>query len=162
MYDQEFNELMKAKLFLKPRDRGLIALLYYSGVRVSEATTAKRKQFHRTTNTLYYDVGQRLKHSKQTPALPMPLTAPHITTICDCYLGLEPEEIVFPYSRKGAYNIVQRFHAYPHFYRQNRITRFFLEGYTIPEVKAWTGLNMKNLDYYIAQASIVKMGATLT
>lgn len=161
MFDEEFNRLMLSKFFSKPNHKGFIALLYYSGVRVSEATNAKRKQFHREANMLYYDVGLRLKHSKQTPALPIPLRAPHVDCICNSYLGLEPEQIVFPYHRRTALDIVSRFHAYPHYYRQNRITRFFLDGYTIPEVKAWTGLNTKNLDYYVAMASIVKMGQSM-
>ena len=162
MFDDEFNKLMVSKFFTKPkRDRALMALLYYSGVRVSEAIGTKRKQLYRSTNVLYYDVGERLKHSKTTPALPIPFDAPHVSNIIDVYVDLEPEALVFDITRRTALTVVKSFAFYPHFYRANRITRFFLDGYTIPEVKGWTGLNVKNLEYYVVMASIVKMGRTL-
>lgn len=161
MFDDEFNSLMNAKYFSNFRQKGIVVLLYLSGVRVSEAIRAVRKQFHRSTTILYFDVGIRLKGSKETPALPLSLKAPHINTLIECYIGLEPHEKLFPFTSRTARNIVNRFYAYPHFYRANRITRFFLDGYTIPQVKAWTGLNTKNLDYYVNMASVIQMGKSL-
>jgi len=54
-----------------------------------------------------------------------------------------------------------RVFAYPHYHRLTRITQFFLDGHTIAEVKSWTGLTLKALDYYVGLVSIHKMGKSL-
>lgn len=161
MFDPEFDERMRAHNAMDPRHKALIVVLYLTGIRISEALRAQAKQFKLTPMKLYFDVGLRLKRSKLTPALPMPLTAPHVSTLIDAYRGIPKDSRVFPYVRKTGYNIAKRFITYPHYFRMNRITRFFLDGYTIPEVKAWTGLSLSTLNYYIGQASIEKMSESL-
>jgi hypothetical protein len=42
---------------------------------------------------------------------------------------------VFPYCGKTGYNIVRRAFKYPHLFRLSRITKFFVDGYTIAQVR---------------------------
>ena len=162
MMDPEFMERMRAYNHLDHRHKALIVVLYLTGIRISEALKVVAKQFKLLPTVLYFDVGTRLKGSKLTPALPLPLTAPHVTLIVDAYRDVQKDALVFPYCRKTGFNIAKRFITYPHYFRMNRITRFFLDGYTIPEVRAWTGLSLTTLNYYIGQASIERMSKSLS
>lgn len=161
MYDDEFKLLMKTKYFVLDEHKALIAFLFLTAVRISEALAMTRKQFKRNANKLYIDIGERLKASKLTPALPVSLKSPYVENIIMKYENLDPKALVFPYSRKTGYNIAHRFIGYPHYFRMNRITRFFLDGFTIPEVQSWTGLSIVALNYYIGKANIEKMGDSL-
>lgn len=160
--DTEFLEGMKTGKFILPvKHRGLVSTLHYSAVRISEALKTQRRQFKLTPKTLYYDVGERLKHSHKTPPLPLPLDAPYVDCIVDSFVGLEPDALVWPYCRKTGYNIVNRVFEYPHYHRLSRITWFFQQGFTIAEVRSWTGLSLKALDYYVGIVGIEEMGKAL-
>lgn len=153
---------MKTGRFIDPvKHRGFVTLLHYSAVRVSEGLGVTRKQFKLTPKTLYYDVGDRLKHSHKTPPLPIPLDLPYVSSIVDSFRGVEPDRRVFPYCRKTGYNIVNRVFEYPHYHRLSRITQFFLDGFSIAEVRSWTGLSLRALDYYVGLVEIEKMGRSL-
>jgi len=56
---------------------------------------------------------------------------------------------------------VDRVFKYPHYFRLSRITNFFLEGWNIAQVRTWTGLSLKALNYYVGLVDITKMGETL-
>lgn len=160
--DQQFLDGMKTGNFIEPtKHRGLVSCLHYSAVRISEALKTQRNQFKLTPTTLYYDVGERLKHSHKTPSLPLPLDAPYVDCIVDSLLGLKSNERVWPYCRKTGYNIVNRVFEYPHYHRLSRITWFFQQGFTIAEVRSWTGLSLKALDYYVGLVEIDRMGKAL-
>ena len=160
--DEEFIEGMSKGNFVRtPEHQGLCAFLFYTAARLSEGLKIRRQQFRLTPNTLYIDIGERLKHSKTTPPLELPLEANYVDTIIDSFIPYKRTERVWPYCRKTGYNIVHRVFPYPHYFRLSRITRFFLEGFTIAEVKSWTGLTLKALDYYVGLVSITKMGRAL-
>jgi len=160
--DEEFLSRMKTGHFVKnPQHIGLIALLHYSAVRISEALKTTRGQFSLAPKILYYDVGDRLKHSRKTDPLPLPFEAPYVSFIVDSFAGLDSDKRVFPYCRKTGYNIVNRVFYYPHYHRLSRITQFFLDGFTIAEVRSWTGLTLKALDHYVGLVGIDKMGKSL-
>jgi hypothetical protein len=74
---------------------------------------------------------------------------------------IKPGGRVFPYCRKSAYNIVRRAFKYPHLFRLSRITNFFLEGWTIAQIKSWTGLMLSALEYYVGLVDIARMGESL-
>ena len=66
--DKGFIEGMKEGYFVKsPDHEALITFLHYSAVRISEALNLKRSQFRIVNDMLFVDVGERLKHSKETP-----------------------------------------------------------------------------------------------
>lgn len=153
----------------EPRHPGLVALLHYSAVRITEGLNAKRRQFRLTPDTLFYDVGERLKHSHKTEPLPLPLNAPYVSSIVESLKDVKPEDRVWPYCRKTGYNIVHRVFRYPHYHRLSRITWFFMphpeidrtKGFSIAEVRSWTGLSLAALNYYVGLVSLGKMGESL-
>jgi len=160
--NEDFLEGMKqGKFVIVPDHIGLVAFLHYSALRISEALNLHKEQFRLVKRKIYVDVGERLKHSKMTPPLPLSLEAPHMDAVLETVEQAEDGSLVWPYCRKTGYNIVNRVFAYPHYHRLSRITQFFLDGYTIAEVRSWTGLSLKALDYYVGLVSIEKMGESL-
>lgn len=159
--DEQFTEGMKRGLFLHQKHRGFNVLLYYSAVRKMEALRAVKEQFPHSRTSINFSVGVRLKHGKETQALPLPLDAPFMEDLLTAIDDTEPGERVFPYCPKTGYNIVERAFKYPHLFRLSRITNFFLEGWTIAQVRNWTGLSLKALEYYIGNVDLIKMGKSL-
>jgi hypothetical protein len=161
MSDTEFAEGMENGTFLNPAHRGYCVLLYYSAVRKQEGLRALRRQFQITSDAIMFDVGERLKHSKNTPALKIPLEAPYVSELKEAIESTWPDERVFPYCAKTGYNIVRRAFKYPHLFRLSRITNFFLDGWTIAQIRSWTGLTLTALEYYVGIVDVSKMGESL-
>lgn len=166
----EFKEGMSKGYFVDRRHRGLVVLYYYSAVRKLEGLRVVREQFRIHQDFIYFDVGPRLKHSKQTPSLPIPKNAPYVDELEDAIIATARGEKVFPYSPRTAYNIVARvFDKYPHWLRLSRITWFFSphpeinrpNGFSIAEVRNWTGLTLNALNYYVGLAQLDAMGKAL-
>jgi integrase len=169
---EEFTEKMKQAHFVKPQHAGLVTFIYYTGVRVMEGCQhMTREQFHEEKNTLYCNIGQREKHSHETPELPLLISYPFMDKVLDSLQGLKPEEKVWDYSRTTAWLIVKRVCPkwYPHYFRMSRISYWLSphpefgkpQGYSILEVRNWTGLSVRAFDWYIGQLDIEKMGAQL-
>jgi integrase len=148
--------------FITQKHRAYCVLLYYSGVRKTEALRVKKEQFQVTPDQIIFNVGKRLKHGIETPALPLPLSAPYMEEMLVALGDTKPNKPVFPYCPRTAYNIVHRAFKYPHLFRLSRITNFFLDGWTIAQVHTWTGLTLKALDYYVGLVDIAKMGKSLS
>lgn len=148
--------------FVKEEHKGLVALVYYSAVRNSELRKTRTHQLFVQGDTLFYDVGRRLKRSKKTDPLPIPLKNEYVDAILEAR-DLVPERLkIWPYSRSTVWNIFYRAcGVYPHFYRLSRITNFFRQGYTIAQVHSWTGLSLKALDAYMGLVSMEDMGQRL-
>ena len=91
----------------------------------------------------------------------VPLDVPFVNEIVWALENTEKEQRVFPYCKKTGYNIVDRVFKYPHYFRLSRITNFFLEGWTIAQVRAWTGLTLAALEYYVGLVDISRMGQSL-
>lgn len=159
--DEDFIEGMNRGPFLKPKHKGLVALYYYSAVRKTEASRAKKEQFTLNKKTIIFSVGKRLKHGIETPPLNIPIEAPFASTIWEAVENTQQGELVWPYCPKTDYNIVHRVFKYPHLFRLSRITNFFLEGWTIAQVHSWTGLTLKALDYYTGLVDVARMGESL-
>ena len=159
--DKDFRDGMEHREFLQQKHRAFCVLLYYSAVRKKEALRAVKEQFQVTPKEIIFNVGKRLKHGIETPALPLPLDAPYVNELLAALGNTKLGQRVFPYSDKTGYNIVRRAFKYPHLFRLSRITNFFLEGWTIPQVHSWTGLTLKALDYYVGLVDVAKMGESL-
>ena len=159
---QEDFEKFITEAPLKLNQKAYLILLYYSAVRTSEALRSKKENFQITKKAIMFSVGKRLKHGIETPPLRIPRNATYVNLLEEAIKSTNPEKKVFSFSRKTAYNIARRagFH-YSHFFRLNRITNFFLDGWTIAQVHSWTGLTLKALDYYIGLVDIQKMGDSL-
>ncbi len=159
--DEEFKQGMQTGKFLKPNHRAYCVLLYYSAVRKQEALRSIKEQYQITKSAVFFDVKKRLKHGSITPPLRIPLKADYTIELKEAIEQTKPGERVFPYSLKTGYNIVRRAFHYPHFFRLSRITNFFLDGWTIAEVKSWTGLTLSALNYYVGRVDIARMGDSL-
>jgi len=160
--DEDFVKVMSEGSFVKRKHKGFVALLYYSAVRKREALRAKKEQFRVLDDRVIFEVGKRLKHGMQTPPLNIPLSAPYADEIAWSIVNTEPNHVVWPYSSKTAYNIVRRvFPGYPHYFRLNRITTFFEEGWTIAQVRTWTGLTLNALEFYVGLVDVKRMGESL-
>lgn len=161
--DRDFYNGMTTGLFYHAKHKGLCALYYYSAVRCMEGLKATKEQFSLDTEgkNIIFNVGKRLKHGKETPPLYIPTDAPFA-----CYIWLSvkytaPGQRVWPYHRSTAYRIVNRAFKYPHLFRLSRITNFFNDGWSIAQVKNWTGLTLQALEFYVGTVDTKKMGASL-
>lgn len=162
MTDEEWLEAMRNGRFVRDTHAGFVALLYYTAVRRKEALRTMKEQITIRHGKLIYSVGKRQKGGIETPSLSIPLDKPYMDEIVYCWEKAEPSTRIWKFSEKTAYNIVTRvISAYPHFLRLSRITNFFLDGWTIPEVKSWTGLTVQALDYYVGLVDVEKMGESL-
>jgi integrase len=157
----QFREGMETGHFLQPSHRAFAVLLFYYGVRKTEARRALKEQFSIQNGLLFFNVGQRLKHSKETDPLPIPVNAPYIDLLVRQIDRTPKLGRVFDFSDKTAYNIIARVWHYPHHFRLTRITGFFEDGRTITQVKNWTGLSLQALDYYAGKVDILNMGKSL-
>jgi integrase len=157
----EFNEGMENGYFVNDNHKAYVILLYYTGVRKNEARRAIKDQFQITKDKLIFTVGERLKHGIETPPLSIPLNAEYMDFVVKEIENTKPGARVFMFSDKTAYNVVRRVFHYPHFFRLSRITNFFAEGWTIAQVKNWTGLSLEALNYYVGLVDIEKMGESL-
>jgi len=160
--DQQFKEgMLKGHFVRSPKHQGLVVFLHYSAARISEALSMTREQFRLTPNKLYCDIGLRLKGSKKVPPLSIPLDTLFVEYLVDSVVATGKGKPVWPYCRKTGYNIVHRVFHYPHYHRLSRITSFFQQHFTIPEVRSYTGLSLAALEYYVGLVSIEKMGEAL-
>ena len=102
-----------------------------------------------------------MKHGIETPSLNIPLDAPYINELVREVQQTKNKRRVFRFCPMTAWNILDRIGYYPHFFRLSRITNFFLEGWTIPQVRSWTGLTLSSLNYYVGLVDVKRMGESL-
>ncbi len=160
--EEDWVKAMKEGYFTKDTHRGYVALLYYTAVRRLEALRTRKEQIRISGDMLDFSVGKRLKHGIETSPLPIPVDAPYVDEIIYCWEKALPGSRIWPFCGKTAYNIVTRvLPAYPHYFRLSRITNFFLAGWTIAQVRSWTGLTLKALEFYVGLVDIQKMGESL-
>jgi len=142
-------------LYDLPQDRqAFLSILFFAGVRVSEALALTSNDISCTPDTIYIQFF-RLKGSKQTDPTPIPRTA-FASWLCS------QEGKLFPWCRKTGYNIVHRAYEgfYPHFFRQNRYTDL-AEKFSLATVVSYSGLNPLSVEYYITKVDIKKVGKSL-
>lgn len=149
------HKRMSKGIFKQPfRDKSFLALLYWTGVRKSEAYERVKEDFTVTKTDLVIDFHQRKKNGLEVPPLEIPLDLPYVNLIVERAKKTKQGNLVWRISDDTAWRIVKRALGekyYPHFLRLNRITRMFDDPTTtIPEAKSWTGIKTaKALDVYI-------------
>jgi len=142
-------------LYDLPQDRqAFLSILFFAGVRVSEALALTSSDISCTPDTIYIQFF-RLKGSKQTDPTPIPRTI-YTSWLCN------QDGPLFPWCRKTGYNIVHRAYEgfYPHFFRQNRYTDL-AEKFSLATVVSYSGLNPLSVEYYITKVDIKKVGKSL-
>jgi integrase len=158
---QEFKNGMETGVFHHESHRAFAVCLFYYGVRRWEALRALREQFKQQGGFLFFNVGPRLKHSKETEPLPIPVNAPFLDILIRQIELTEKGERVFKFSPTTAWRIIRRVWHYPHHMRLTLITNLFEQGRTITQVKSWTGLTVAALDFYAGKVDIMNIGKTL-
>lgn len=162
MTEEDFLRGMETGKFIKFQHRAFVVLIYYTAIRRGEALRVTPEQFKITEGQIIFNVGARLKHGIQTPPLKIPRTAQYVNDLVFAIQHTASNQRIFPYSVKTAWNIIERaFGTYPHFFRLSRITNFFQEGWSIAQVRSWTGLTLTALNYYVGIVDIDKMSKTL-
>jgi len=160
--DEDFERIMTTGTFAKKEHRGYAAGLYYTAVRREELRRAEKEQFKITSTDIIFSVGKRLKHGIETPPLKIPKEALFVDELVNAINDAKPSTRIFKFSAKTCYNIMRRAgFYYAHFCRLGRITNFFLEGWTIPQVHSWTGLSLRALNFYLGLVDIDRMGRSL-
>jgi len=157
--EEEFIKRMNTGYFVEPSHRAYAILLYYTGVRKTEALRAKREQFRIAEDRIYFDVGPRLKGGLHTAPLPILKTKPFYEELEQQIKETEPNGRVFKFSSKTAYNIIDRaFGKYPHYLRLTKITMLFRKGFTIDQVRTWTGhKELGSLTPYVGFGNVEKI-----
>lgn len=159
--DADFKKIMDHGKFAKPIHRPYVILIYYTGVRKTEALRCTRESFRTANKELIFSVGIRLKHGIETPHLNLPFHYPYIPELIRHIQKTPKEAKLFNFSDMTAYNVFDRLGMYPHYFRLNRITSLFRDGWDIVALHSWTGLTLKALDYYIGLIKVEKMGRSL-
>lgn len=129
----------------------------------------RRRKGKRLSEAKYLEVFNRRKSQITTPPIPLEVNLPFMDHLLKNIDQAPEGERIFPFGHATAYNIIDRVFAYPHLFRLSRITWFFLphpeigrpRGFSIPEVKTFTGLSVAALDYYIGRADVSDMGRAL-
>lgn len=155
--EEQFLRGMEEGHFCGEKHKAFAALLYHTGLRITEVLRATREQFSLQNGLIFFDVGKRLKHGIKTPDLIIPLNKPYAKEIWNAIENTKPKKRVFPYCRKTGYNIINRVWSYPHHFRLTKITNLFNAKFTIPQIRTWTGLTLAALNFYIAMEDIEKM-----
>lgn len=154
-----FETLRENKLSLGTERTAFLALLFYLGVRVTEALRLRKESFTVEGDKLFVDIGKRLKLSKRTPPLSVKLDRPFVKEIIETVSKTKPKRRIWKFSRVTAWKLCKKYDLhYPHFLRLNRITDLFQKGYKISEVRSWTGLTLAALDYYVGVVSTQRIG----
>ena len=152
---EQFIKGMEEGKFAREKHRGLAALLYYTGIRISEGLRAKKEQFVLQKDAVYFDVGKRLKHGMVTAPLKILLSKPFASLIWESVEATKSKKRVFPFCRSTGYNVVARVWFYPHHLRLTRFTD--LAKYGTAKLKSWSGLTLTALDYYMGVVDIDEM-----
>lgn len=143
------------------------SLIFDVGPRLKKIRRTRKGQV--LSDEEFAKVLSRRRAKITTPPLPLPIDAPFMEHLVKRIEAVEVGERLFPWSPATAYNIIDRAFAYPHLFRLSRITWFFLphpevgrpRGFSIPEVRTFTGLSVGALDYYIGLADVSDMGRAM-
>lgn len=165
--EEAFKKGIETGHFVLRKHKAFCVLLYYTAVRKMEGLRAVREQFIllEGDDTLYFDVGERLKKKgswfKETDPLPLPLKAPFMNLLVEAVKDTKPKKRVFPYSARTGYNIVDRAFQYPHLFRLSRITWFLDHKWSLARIRSWTALSLTALEFYVGKVAIKEMGESL-
>jgi len=139
--------------------QAFLSILFFAGVRVSEALALTLEDVTCSGNTIYIEFF-RLKGSKQTDPVPLPRNSA-LYWLCDKGTVLTRDQRIFPFSRTTAYRLVRKtFGLYPHYFRMNRIT-WISENFGDAQVYSFTGICAQSIDHYRGKVDIKKVGKAL-
>ena len=152
--EMEYNEF-KASIDALPIARqAFLSILFFAGVRISEALALTSNDISCTPDTVYVQF-KRLKGSKPTDPTELP-RADALEWLC------HQEGKLFSFCRKTGYNIVKSVFPdlYPHYFRLNRVTKV-LDQFSVVTVQNIFGLSLNSITYYIGRVDIKRVGKAL-
>ena len=143
----DYEEFEAGLTDLEQDRQAFLSVLFFAGVRVSEALALTSSDISCTPDTIYIQFF-RLKNSKQTDPIPIPKT-PYTIWLC-----LQDGKL-FSWCRKTGYNIVHRAYEglYPHYFRMNRITKIS-EKLGDAQVYSYVGICAQSIDHYRGKVDI--------
>jgi integrase len=157
----DYDKFKPAIQDLPIRKQAFLSVLFFSGVRVSEALALTPNDILCAENMIYITFN-RLKGSKQTDPIPLP-KQDALLWLCEGSAQFLPlEDRLFPWCRKTGYNIVKCVFPilYPHYFRMNRLTKVG-EKYGLATMINFSGLAPTSVSHYIAKVDIKKVGKAL-
>lgn len=151
----EFKEAI-AELPIKRQT--FLTILFFAGVRVSEALAITPQDINCKDDIIYIDI-HRLKGSKDTDPIPLPAEPLYWLR---SLTGLPKDYQIFDFSRTTAWRIVKQIwpNKYPHYFRQNRFTDI-AEKFPLATIMNFSGLSPSAVQFYIAKVDIRKVGQAL-
>jgi integrase len=166
-----FQQFGKALGKLNAEYQAYTILIYYTGIRVSEALRLKKESFSIDQKYLYVDVGIRLKTQrkrkdgtvsagKKTMPLPLDLTQPYIDILVKKVRYTRKNQEVFPFHRTTALRQITKVGlGYNHLARLTAITSFLRAGRSIADIVNWFGISVQTVNNYIGRIDLKEMGA---
>ena len=150
----DFDEFKEAIQDLPIHRQAFLSVLFFAGVRVSEALALNSNDITCTPDMIYVQFF-RLKGSNQTDPTPLPRTDA-LEWLC------EQEGELFTFCRKTGYNIVKSVFAqlYPHYFRMNRIVKIS-DKFGDPTVYSYVGICAQSIDHYRGKVDIKRVGKAL-
>lgn len=150
----EYSEFKEGIRDLPIMKQAFLTILFFAGVRVSEALALNSKDIRCVQDFVYIDFF-RLKGSKQTDPIPLP-KIDALSWLCS------QEGKLFPFCRMTAFRLVKSVFPdlYPHYFRANRFTKIS-EEHGDAYVYSFTGICANSIDHYRQKVDIKKVGLSL-
>lgn len=151
--------------------RAYAVLIYYLGIRVSEALRLRKEDLRLDNGRLYIDVGIRLKTArkrkdgstskgKRTQPIPLDLEQPHVELLVSRWKHTRKGQLLFPFCRMTALRQISRAGlGYNHLSRLTAITDFLKAGRSIADVVNWFGISVQTVNNYIGSIDLEEMGS---
>lgn len=151
---EAFAEIMQKGPFVKPVHKAFLAVLYYTGARVSEILRLEKKDFHVIKDVIFIQV-KASKHGVKRGDFQIKFTWPFAPFILAAYKHTRARKRVFPFSRQTGWNIVKRVlpEKYPHFFRLNRCVHFLNNpDMTLNKIRQWFAWkNLNTVSNYLGE-----------
>ena len=165
-----FQEFEAALEKLKPIYQAYAVLIYYTGIRVTEALRLAKEDYRFDALNMYVDVGIRLKTrrkrpdgtiflGKRTKPLPLSLEQPHLNILITRVKHTRTGQKIFKFNRATAWRQINKAGlGYNHHARLTAITSFLKMGRSIADIQNWFGISVQTINSYIGQVDLEEMG----
>lgn len=166
MPKEEFYKIMEQGKFVKHYHKAFLALLWYTGARVSELLELRKEHFKTKGNILYVKVKAE-KHGTERTAFQLHKDLPYVNLIVKRTEKVRGTQRVFPFTRQTAWRIIKRVapEKYPHYFRLNRTVKFLNNpDVTLNEIRQWMAWkSIKTVDHYLGYSdrTMEKLGKKL-
>ena len=149
----EFFDMLE-RLF-NEREKALVTVLYYWGIRISEALSLKPNDVFTDKEKIYLKIS-RLKGSRQTDDIPINIKSLGIELFLNQVSITNEDNKIFPISRVQAWRICKKLNLYPHFFRLSRFTHI-AEDYGLVFLINFGGITAKTANSYIGKSELRDM-----